>query len=56
MNDNILRLILPALKAEKPSSQAGKNDDAALILPLALLLMVERSDAFLVFALLYILL
>ena len=54
MNDNILRLILPALKAEKPSSQTGKNDDAALILPLALLLMYDTNDLFLVLSLMYI--
>jgi hypothetical protein len=56
MNDNILRLILPALKAEKPSSQTGKNDDAALILPLALLLMYDTNDLFLVLSLMYIIL
>lgn len=56
MNNNILRLILPSLKAEKPPSPTGKSNDAALILPLALLLMYDTNDLFLVLSLMYIIL
>lgn len=57
MNENILRLVLPSLKAQTKSSSAdyGKND-ASLIIPLALLLLHDTNDFFLVLALMYIIL
>lgn len=57
MTDNILRLILPSLKSQRSnySADCGKND-AELIIPLAILLMKDSNDFFLVLALLYIIL
>lgn len=57
MNENILRLLLPA----KNSGRAAQNNishgdsDREIILPIVILLMAEKCDFFLVFALLYIL-
>lgn len=57
MNENILRLILPSLKPQKsiPCAENGKND-VNLIIPLALLIMSDTNDFFLVLSLLYIIL
>lgn len=54
MNENILRLILPSLKAQKNSYRTDCGDDASLIIPLALLIMFDSRDFFLALALLYI--
>lgn len=54
MNENILRLILPSLKAQKNSPRTDCGDDASLIIPLALLIMFDSRDFFLALALLYI--
>ena len=51
MNENLLRLVLPALKTEN-SNDGG---DMGLILPLVLLLAVDSGDMLMIFALLYIL-
>ncbi len=55
MNENILRLILPSLKAQKNTDRTDRNnDDASLIIPLALLIMSDSRDFFLALALIYI--
>ncbi len=58
MNENILRLILPPngcdfRKSKNPRTCA--ESDRSLILPIVVLLMAEKADFFLIFALLYIL-
>ncbi len=57
MNEEMLRLILPALRREQPDSAPSRagNDDRTLILLLILLLMKEKCDTYLLLALLYIL-
>ncbi len=52
MNENLLQLVMPALKTE------NRNDggDMGLILPLVLLLAVDSGDMLMIFSLLYILL
>lgn len=50
MNDNILRLIMPTLKAEKNNGNSDRN----LILPLILLIAADSGDMSLIFSLLYI--
>lgn len=50
MTDNLLRLVLPALKSEKQHD----GGDMGLILPLVLLIAVDSGDMLLVFCLLYI--
>ena len=52
MNDNLLRLIMPTLKAEKNFGNSDRN----LILPLILLIAADSGDTSLIFSLLYILL
>lgn len=57
MTDNILRLVLPALKSQHSKTSADRpQNDAELIIPLALLLMKDTNDFFLVLALMYIIL
>ena len=51
MNENLLRLIMPALKTEKTDN----GGDMGIILPLVLLLAVDSGDMLMIFALLYIL-
>ncbi len=58
MNENVLRLILPPngcnfRKSKNPRSNA--ESDSSLILPIVILLMAEKADFFLIFALIYIL-
>ncbi len=56
MDDNLIRLILPALSPARPESSRGReNDDFMLIMPLVLLIMADRKDVFLALALLSIL-
>ncbi len=52
MNENILRLILPS---KNPHSVNRTDSDREIILPIVILLLAERCDIFLIFALLYIL-
>ncbi|MBO5858795.1 MAG: hypothetical protein J6R20_03375 [Clostridia bacterium] len=47
MNDNVLKLIMPMMKAEN-------NNDIGLILPLVLLIAVDSGDMPLILCLLYI--
>lgn len=59
MNDDMLRLILPALKAERKNpdekpQNASQPDDKMLILLLILLLSKEKNDFYLMLALMYI--
>lgn len=59
MNEDMLRLILPALKTERKNpiekpSEASQSDDKMLILLLVLLLSKERNDFYLMLALMYI--
>lgn len=56
MNENLLRLILPAKNPCGPArNNINSNSDREIILPIVILLMAERCDFFLIFALLYIL-
>ena len=54
MNEGILRLLLPEKSARRPTY--GGNSDREIILPIVILLIAEKCDFFLVFALIYILL
>lgn len=57
MNPELLRLILPPKTANGYSMQHSSSDsDRAIILPIVILLLAEKADFFLIFALLYILL
>ena len=51
MNENLLRLIMPALKTEN----RNEGGDMGIILPLVLLLAVDSGDMMMIFSLLYIL-
>ena len=57
MNESILRLILPQSCGDSPKQirQSSADNDRSLILPIIMLLMAEKADFFLIFALLYIL-
>lgn len=56
MNENLLKLILPAKNSRCPAyGVTGGDGDRAIILPVIILLMAENCDSFLIFALLYIL-
>ena len=57
MNENILRLLLPAKNPcrEAHNSISHADSDREIILPIVILLMAEKCDFFLVFALVYIL-
>ena len=46
MNENLLRLIMPALKTEKTDN----GGDMGIILPLVLLLAVDSGDMLMIFA------
>ncbi|MBQ2904596.1 MAG: hypothetical protein IJE48_09390 [Clostridia bacterium] len=56
MNENILKILLPS-KNPFIKEQHGRNADSdrEIILPLVILLMADRCDFFLIFALMYIL-
>lgn len=57
MNPDLLRIILPPKNANGYlPHQNGTDSDRAIILPIVILLLAERADFFLIFALLYILL
>ncbi len=57
MNPDLLRLILPPKNANNfLPNQSGADNDKAIILPIVILLLTEKTDFFLIFALLYILL
>ncbi|MBR5562424.1 MAG: hypothetical protein IKW12_04660 [Clostridia bacterium] len=55
MNENILRLLLPSKSPTSKNSAVQTDSDREIILPIALLLMADKCDFFLIFALLYIL-
>lgn len=55
MNENILRLLLPSKGPIGSDGMNRQNSDREIILPIVILLMADRCDFFLVFALLYIL-
>lgn len=56
MNENLLSLLLPAKNpCHTAKNAAGSDSDREIILPIIILLMAERCDFFLIFALLYIL-
>ena len=57
MNENILRLLLPAKNPCKATQNtiSRSDSDREIILPIVILLMAERCDFFLIFALMYIL-
>ncbi len=52
MNENLLRLLLPS---KNPCRINTADSDREIILPIVILLMAERCDFFLIFALIYIL-
>lgn len=55
MNSDILRLILPSDSCRYENRPACYDSDRSIILPVIILLMAEKSDFFLIFSLLYIL-
>ncbi|MBQ2974092.1 MAG: hypothetical protein IJE19_07040 [Clostridia bacterium] len=55
MNENILRLILPSKNPCRTAKNSIGDGDREIILPIVILLLAERCDFFLIFALLYIL-
>lgn len=55
MNENLLQLILPQRNCRYPTQDERTNNDFMLIFPIIILLVAEKSDFFLIFALLYIL-
>ncbi len=52
MNENLLRLLLPS---KSPCRTNNTDADREIILPIVILLIADRCDFFLVFALMYIL-
>ncbi len=57
MNPDLLRIILPSKNPSGYSPhQSFSDSDRAIILPIVILLLAEKADFFLIFALLYILL
>ncbi len=56
MNPNLLRIILPPKNPSGYMPQQSGDSDRAIILPIVILLLAEKADFFLIFALLYILL
>lgn len=59
MDENLIRLLLPPLRAQAekaPLQKNGNDSDSALILPLVLLLIAEGHDMFLILALMSIIL
>lgn len=55
MNENILRLLLPSKNPAQKSTAARTDSDREIIMPIVLLLMADKCDFFLIFALIYIL-
>ena len=55
MNENLLQLILPQRKCRYPAQTEHGENDYSLIFPIIILLVAEKADFFLIFALLYIL-
>lgn len=53
MNESVLRLLLP-VKNSRRENYSG-DSDREIILPIVILLMADRCDFFLIFALMYIL-
>ncbi len=55
MNENLLRLLLPSKSPSRTNGTSRTDSDREIILPIVILLMAEKCDFFLIFALLYIL-
>ncbi len=55
MNENLLRLLLPSKSPCRQDGTSRTDSDREIILPIVILLMADRCDFFLVFALIYIL-
>lgn len=55
MNENLLRLLLPSKNPCRTNGANCTDSDREIILPIVILLMADRSDFFLIFALVYIL-
>ena len=56
MNENILKILLPSKNPFiKEQHRQNSDSDREIILPLVILLMADRCDFFLIFALMYIL-
>ena len=55
MNENLLRLLLPSRSPGCSDGMSRQNSDREIILPIVILLMADKCDFFLIFALLYIL-
>lgn len=55
MNENILRLLLPSKSPASKNSAARTDSDREIIMPIVILLIADKCDFFLIFALMYIL-
>ncbi len=56
MNENILKILLPSKNPYiKEKSGRSADSDREIIMPIVILLMAEKCDFFLIFALMYIL-
>lgn len=56
MNENILKILLPSKNPHiKEKSGQSADSDREIIMPIVILLMAEKCDFFLIFALMYIL-
>lgn len=56
MNENILKILLPSKNPHiKEKSGRSADSDREIIMPIVILLMAEKCDFFLIFALMYIL-
>lgn len=55
MNENIMRLILPPRDCDTAKEKPlNRDSDRSLVLPVIILLLAEKADFFLIFALIYI--
>ncbi len=55
MNENLLRLLLPSKSPYRTDGVSRQNSDREIILPIIILLLVDKCDFFLILALMYIL-
>ena len=55
MNENILKILLPSKNPCPSNSKNPADTDREIVLPIVILLMADKSDFFLILALMYIL-
>lgn len=55
MNENILRLLLPSKSPCRTDGKTRTDSDREIIMPIVILLLADKCDFFLIFALIYIL-